>query len=132
MAAARALSLEVGRVIRSHPAVVLGLPTGQTPILFYRQLARLFRAGRVDFSRVSTFNLDEFLGVAEGHPGSYHAYMRRHLLDHVNIPRRRRHLLNGLPDDVARECAHYERAITRAGGIDLLILGLGSNGHIGF
>jgi len=97
------LSVEVSRLVQGNPEAVLGLPTGRTPIPFYHQLARLYRAGRIDLSRVSSFNLDEFLGVSEQHPGSYHAYMRRHLFDQVNIPRRRRHLLNGLSDDVAGE-----------------------------
>ena len=88
--------------------------------------------GDVDFSRASTFNLDEFLGLAAGHPASYRTFMQRHLFDHVNLPARRIQFLNGATPDAAAECARYERAIDRAGGIDLQILGLGTNGHIGF
>ena len=112
--------------------MVLGLPTGRTPVPLYRELVRLHGAGRADFRRAATFNLDEFVGLAPHDPRSYHAFMRRHLFDHVNLSRRRIHFLNGAARDVARECARYERAIVRAGGIDLQILGLGSNGHVGF
>jgi len=88
--------------------------------------------GWIDFSRASTFNLDEFLGVSREDPRSYYAFMRRHLFDHVSIPRQRIHVLDGAAADPDRECERYERAIERAGGIDLQILGLGTNGHIGF
>lgn len=131
-AVARLLSLEVSRIIGANPSTVLGLPTGRTPVRFYSQLSRLYARGQIDFSRVSTFNVDEFVGVGADHPGSYHAYMRRHLFDHVNIARPRQHLLDGRAGDLVGECARYERAIKAAGGIDLLILGLGPNGHIGF
>ena len=83
-------------------------------------------------SKATTFNLDEFLGLAGDHPGSYRAFMQRHLFDRVNLPPRRIHFLNGAARDATAECARYERAIARAGGIDLQILGLGVNGHIGF
>ena len=128
----RALALEVARRLAEKPDIVLGLPTGRTPVPLYRELVRLHDAGRVDFRRASTFNLDEFAGLAPDDPRSYQAFMRRHLFDHVDLSRRRIHFLNGAARDVARECARYERAIVRAGGIDLQILGLGSNGHIGF
>ncbi len=82
--------------------------------------------------QVGRSNLDEFVGLEPGDPRSYHAFMRRHLFDHVNLAPRRIHLVNGAAPDLARECARYERAIARAGGIDLQILGLGLNGHIGF
>ncbi len=86
----------------------------------------------MDFSRAATFNLDEFLGIAADDPRSYHAFMRRHLFENINVAPRRVHLLNGLARNVARECERYERAIARAGGIDLQVLGLGANGHVGF
>jgi len=122
----------VGSVIALKPALVLGLPTGRTPIPFYREIVRLYRSGQIDFSRASTFNLDEFIGLPSTDPGSYHAFMRRHLFDHVNVRSRQIQFLNGMTRDAAAECARYERAIERAGGIDLQILGLGANGHIGF
>jgi len=131
-AVARALASDISRAIRAHSRLVLGLPTGRTPIPLYRELVRLHEAGRVSFSRVVTFNLDEFRGVDRRNPSSYYAFMRRHLFDHVNLAPRRVHFLNGVARDVARECARYERAIAHTGGIDLQILGLGANGHIGF
>ncbi len=129
---ARALAREVARALAAQPSLVLGLPTGRTPIPLYREIVRLHRAGRADFRGAATFNLDEFAGLAAGDPRSYHAFMRRHLFDHVNLSRGRIHFLDGAARDIARECARYERAIERAGGIDLQILGLGANGHIGF
>lgn len=129
---ARSLAADVARTTAVAPRAVLGLPAGRTPIPLYRQLVRLHRAGRLDLTRVSTFNLDEFLGLSPHDPRSYQAFMRAHLFDHVGISREQAHFLNGLPRDVDAECARYDRAIDRAGGIDLQILGVGANGHIGF
>ena len=126
----RALAAEFARCVNAAPRLVIGLPTGRTPIPLYRELVRLSVAGRVDFSRATTFNLDEFVGFAAGDPRSYHAFMRTHLFSRVTFART--HVPNGAAVDLARECARYERAIARAGGIDLQILGLGANGHIGF
>ena len=109
---------------------MLGLPTGRTPIPLYRELIRLRAAARVDLSHAVTFNLDEFVGLHARDPRSYHAFMRQHLFAHVTLART--HVLNGAADDPDRECERYERAIARAGGIDVQILGLGANGHIGF
>jgi glucosamine-6-phosphate deaminase len=111
---------------------VLGLATGRTPVPLYQRLVDLHRKGEVDFSRVTTFNLDEFWGLGPGHPGSYRSYMQRHLFAHVNIDPARINFLNGSAGDPERECARYERAIAAAGGIDLQVLGIGGNGHIGF
>jgi glucosamine-6-phosphate deaminase len=111
---------------------VLGLPTGRTPIPLYEELVALYREGRADFSRATAFNLDEFVGIPGRDPRSYGAFMRRHLFDHINLPPGRRHVLNGMARVAEVECAQYERAIARAGGLDLVILGLGANGHIGF
>jgi glucosamine-6-phosphate deaminase len=129
---ARALALDVARTLARQPSIVLGLPTGRTPIPLYRELAALHRAGRADFSRASTFNLDEFVGLGAPDPRSYRTFMQRQLFDHVNLSPRRIHFLNGAVNDVRAECERYERAIRRAGGIDLQLLGLGGNGHIGF
>jgi glucosamine-6-phosphate deaminase len=131
-AAARALADEVVRAVASCPGLVLGLPTGRTPVPFYRELVNAYQENRVNLSRVTTFNLDEFIGVRPSDPRSYRAFMQRQLFDHVNLARRRINFLNGMSDDSERECRRYERAIARAGGIDLMILGLGINGHIGF
>jgi glucosamine-6-phosphate deaminase len=131
-AAARALAQYVGRAIALKPPLVLGLPTGRTPIPFYRELAALAARYDIDFSQVTTFNLDEFLGIGADDPRSYRAFMHAHLFGHVNLSARRIHFLNGRARDVGAECERYERAIARVGGIDLQILGLGANGHIGF
>jgi len=129
---AHALARDVMRLLARKPAAVFGLPTGQTPIPFYRELARQNRVGRISFNQASTFNLDEFVGVSRNDPRSYYSFMRSHLFNHVDLARRRIHFLNGVANDLDAECARYDRAIERAGGIDLQILGLGANGHIGF
>ena len=129
---ARSLAREVADALNRNPSLVLGLPTGRTPIPLYRELVRLHRAGRADFSRATTFNLDEFAGISAHDPRSYHVFMRQQLFDDVNVPRRRINFLDGAAPDADRECARFERAIARAGRIDLQLLGLGANGHIGF
>ena len=131
-ALARGLAGNIAGALASDPGLVLGLPTGRTPIPLYREIVGLHQTGRADFSRVTTFNLDEFLGLGPRDPRSYRAFMQRHLFGHVNLSRRRIQFLNGATRDVERECRRYERAIDRAGGIDVQILGLGMNGHIGF
>jgi glucosamine-6-phosphate deaminase len=131
-AVARALAGQIGRLVARRPGAVLGLPTGRTPVLLYQRLRALHAAGRLDLSRVTTFNLDEFLGLPAGHPATYRAFMDEHLFGHVNLARRRIHFLNGAAADPVAECRRYEAAIERAGGIDLMILGIGVNGHIGF
>lgn len=131
-ALASAVADVVAERVRKSPSLVLGLPTGRTPLGLYRQLVRVARDGGVDFSRVSTFNLDEFLGVAGDEAGSYRQYMERHFFRHVNIDRRQIHFLDGAAADPQAECERYEAAIAAAGGIDLQILGIGANGHIGF
>lgn len=130
--AARVLAENIAGELRRQPALVLGLPTGRTPVPLYRSLCEMAAAGKADFSRATTFNLDEFLGVAASDPGSYRQFMERHLFRGINLPRRRIHFLNGAAPDPLREASRYERSIARAGGIDLLLLGLGANGHIGF
>jgi glucosamine-6-phosphate deaminase len=129
---ARALAHDIARAVAREPALVIGLPTGRTPIPLYHELVRLSESGRLDLSRARTFNLDEFVGVSARDPRSYHAFMRAHLFRHVNLPRGRTHVLNGAARDIVGECERYERAIARAGGIALQILGLGMNGHVGF
>jgi glucosamine-6-phosphate deaminase len=120
------------RALRVRPDVVLGLPTGRTPIPLYRELVRLHGRGEIDFSRATTFNLDEFAGVSPRDPRSYHAFMRRHLFDGVNLRPNRIQFLNGLARDGRREAARYERRLAAAGGLDLVLLGIGANGHLGF
>lgn len=131
-ALASALALRVLERIVANPRIVLGLPTGRTPLAFYRHLRERSHAGRVDWSGVRTFNLDEFVGLDAGHPGSYTAYMRAVLFDHVSIADENVHIPDGRAADLKGECRRYEAAIAAAGGIDLQILGIGTNGHIGF
>jgi glucosamine-6-phosphate deaminase len=128
---ARALARRIAAAVEANPSVVLGLPTGRTPLALYRELGALHAQG-ADFSGVTTFNLDEFLGIPPSHPGSYRSFMEQHLFRYVNIPTERHNFLDGAAPDPARECARYERAIADAGGIDLQVLGIGTNGHIGF
>jgi glucosamine-6-phosphate deaminase len=130
--AARTLASRLAELLAAKPDLVLGLPTGRTPIRLYGELAALHAQGQADFSRVTTFNLDEFLGIAPDHPGSFRTFMNTHFFSRVNLHRDRIHFLNGVAVDPAEECARYEREIAAAGGIDLLLLGLGTNGHIGF
>jgi glucosamine-6-phosphate deaminase len=118
--------------LQSMPASVLGLPTGATPQLVYALLVESFRAGSSDWRSATTFNLDEYRGLGRDHPQSFAQYMRRELFDHVNCPAGSTHIPDGLAPDPEREAAAYEAAITAAGGIDLLLLGLGGNAHIGF
>ena len=129
---ARALASRVAAAIHDNPSIVLGLPTGRTPIATYEELRRLHAEGRVSFARASTFNLDEWLGVDARHPGSFRQFMQRHLFDAIDLPPARVHFLDGMASDPDAECARYERDIEAAGGIDLQLLGLGMNGHIGF
>jgi glucosamine-6-phosphate deaminase len=130
--ASAALARRVAEGLRYKPSLVLGLPTGRTPTHLYRELAKMRARGDVDFSRATTFNLDEFVGVPPEHPASCRSFMERHLFAHVNLAPERIHFLIGSAADPDVERARYERAIEAAGGIDLQILGLGTNGHIGF
>lgn len=129
---ARELATHVADALEQKPALVLGLPTGRTPLLFYEELVALARAGHVDFARATTFNVDEFVGIPASHSGSYRTFMQRHLFDHIDIDPSRINFLDGTARDAVQECCRYEQAIDDAGGIDLLLLGIGTNGHIGF
>ncbi len=127
----KAATLVAGQV-NMKPNAVLGLATGSTPEGMYSELVRLFHAGAVDFSEVVTFNLDEYVGLDSSHPQSYHYYMHHHLFNHVNIPAGNIHIPSGNAADMAAFCREYDQKIAAAGGIDLQILGIGVNGHIGF
>lgn len=127
--AAAALVLEH---LSRNPRLVLGLPTGNTPIPMYRALVRAHEQGRADFSRAATFNLDEFAGLGKGDPGSYRTFMNAVFFDHVNVSPARAHMPDGRASDWRREIVRYERRIARAGGLDLVVLGVGGNGHLGF
>lgn len=130
--AARTLASRIAERVTSKPDLVIGLPTGRTPVRLYAELERLCDQRRIDFSRVTTFNLDEFLGIGSDHPGSFRTFMNEHFFTRVNLQTDRIHFLSGAARDCAAECARYEQEIAAAGGIDLLLLGLGTNGHIGF
>jgi glucosamine-6-phosphate deaminase len=130
--AARAVARLIAESIRTNPAVVLALPTGRTTLALYRALVDLCRTDRIDFRAVRTFNLDEFAGLPPIHPGSYRAFMARHLFRHVNLAPEHVHLPRGDAPDLGVEAARYEAAIAAAGGIELAVVGLGANGHIGF
>ncbi len=118
--------------INEKPDSVLGLPTGGTPLEMYSQLITMYKRGEVDFSKVATFNLDEYYGLSPDHPQSYHYYMYNNFFDHINIKEENIHILDGKTQNIKKECEEYERKIEQAGGIDLQILGIGPNGHIGF
>lgn len=111
---------------------VLGLPTGSTPIETYKELIRLHKAGEISFKNVITFNMDEYVGLPEEHPESYHSFMRRNFFDHIDIPAGNINILNGNAKDLASECEEYEKKIVAAGGIDLFMGGIGEDGHIAF
>ena len=130
-AAGHVLAERVIAALLANPSLVLGLPTGRTPIALYDELSRLTRSRHADWSSVTTFNLDEFVGLSPDHPGSYRQFMEAHLFSRVNVTPGRINFLNGVavPDE---ECRRYERAIVAADGIDIQILGIGTNGHIGF
>lgn len=128
----RRAALFIDAAVRRNPAMVLALPTGATPVQTYAELARLHRQTGTDWYRVTTFNLDEYVGMASGDPQSYAAFMERHLFAHTNLARERTHLPDGQAPDPDAEAARYEAAIDAAGGIDLAVLGVGTNGHLGF
>lgn len=114
-----------------HP-FVLGLPTGSSPEGMYANLVKAVKEGRVSFKHVLTFNMDEYVGLPEEHPESYHSFMARNLFDHIDCPKENIHILNGNAKDLKAECEHYEQMIADAGGIDLFIGGIGPDGHIAF
>ncbi|MBR5867355.1 MAG: glucosamine-6-phosphate deaminase [Spirochaetaceae bacterium] len=111
---------------------VLGLPTGSTPLGTYKHLIKLNKEGKVSFKNVITFNMDEYVGLDENHPQSYHYFMWSNFFNHIDIKKENVHILNGMAEDLAAECSAYEKAIEAAGGIDLFLGGIGVDGHIAF
>ncbi len=111
---------------------VLGLPTGSSPVSTYRELIRRHKAGDISFKHVVTFNMDEYVGIPEGHPQSYHCFMYENLFGHIDIPKQNIHILNGNAADLEKECMDYEKKIAEAGGIELFLGGIGADGHIAF
>lgn len=114
------------------PRCVLGLATGSSPIGTYEKLVEAHKAGRLDFSQVRTLNLDEYCGLPGDNPQSYRYFMDHHLFSQVNIPRENTYLPNGTAEDMAEESRRYEALVGSLGGVDLQLLGIGHNGHIGF
>ena len=129
---AASLARRVVDLVSRTPQLVLGLPTGRTPLPLYAELIRLARERAVDWSRVRTFNLDEFVGLGEGDRGSYRTFMSDRLFDPIGLAPSQIEFPDGRAPDLDAECERYEAALTRAGGLDVLILGIGVNGHIGF
>ena len=111
---------------------VLGLPTGSTPLGTYKELIGLYNQGIVSFENVVTFNMDEYVGLPQGHPESYHSFMWNNFFSHVNIKKENVNILNGNADDLEAECARYEEKIASYGGIQLFLGGIGPDGHIAF
>lgn len=120
-----------GQVLQK-PDSVLGLATGSTPIKAYDHMIKLYKQGAVDFSQVTTFNLDEYCKLDINDKNSYHSFMYENLFNEINIPKENINFLDGNADDIEQECKSYEKRIKKAGGIDIQLLGIGSNGHIAF
>jgi glucosamine-6-phosphate deaminase len=121
----------MARLVRANPRCVLGLAAGNTPLLVYGELIRLHQAG-LSFRSVTTFNLDEYVGLPETHPASFHRFMHRHLFAGVDIEASNIFIPNGMAQDLSEACRQYEHDIVSKGGIDLQLLGIGTDGHIGF
>ena len=122
----------VAELLNTKPNAVLGMATGSTPLGLYKELVRLHDREQLDFSRVTTFNLDEYVGLNVTHPQSYHHFMHEHFFSHVNIPPHNINIPSGTTSNYPAFCEWYEKRIVECGGIDLQILGIGGDGHIGF
>lgn len=122
----------VASQITLKPDSVLGLATGDTPLGMYKYLIRIYQEGNVDFNDVKTFNLDEYYGIDQSNPHSYYFYMMENFFQHINIQKQHIHIPRGMTESIEKECDEYEKQIESAGGLDLQILGIGRNGHIGF
>ncbi|GHT49533.1 glucosamine-6-phosphate deaminase [Spirochaetia bacterium] len=111
---------------------VLGLPTGSSPIGIYKELVAMYKSGKISFKDVVTFNMDEYVGLDEKHPQSYHTFMAENFFNHVDVPQSNQNILNGMAKDLQAECEGYEKRIEAAGGIELFLGGIGEDGHIAF
>ena len=130
--AARLAATLIASGIQRKPTLVLGLATGGTPRLLYDELIRMHRTEGLDLSHIQTFNLDEYLGLPPNHPASYRRFMQENFFDQTNIAPHRTFVPDGMTKDIPRHCRAYEEHIKAVGGIDIQVLGIGSNGHIGF
>ena len=130
------MSKEVAKIIKKeiikNPSLVLGLATGSTPIGFYKELIKMNEAKEIDFKNIITFNLDEYVGLENHHKNSYHYFMYDILFNHININNKNIHIPNGIAKDIQKHCINYDNLIKKHGGIDVQILGIGTNGHIAF
>jgi glucosamine-6-phosphate deaminase len=131
-AMSRAAALEIGDVLNAKPNAVLGMATGSTPLGVYLELVKMHKRGELDFSQVTTFNLDEYVGLPTTHEQSYHRFMHENFFRHVNIPPQNVHIPSGTTSNYRAFCEWYEKRIEECGGIDVQILGIGSDGHIAF
>lgn len=122
----------IQQAIRQKPDCVLGLATGATPIGTYQELIKRYNEREIDFSQVKTFNLDEYYGLRGDHPQSYYTFMHQNLFQHINVPNENIHIPSGVPENVVKYCKDFEQVISASGGIDVQLLGIGKNGHIGF
>jgi len=122
----------IAEQVKKKPDSVLGFATGSTPIGAYERLIALYKSGQLDFSNITTFNLDEYYPIERSHVQSYHHFMHETLFQHINIDPRNTHVPSGEATNADAECVRYENAIDAAAGIDLQLLGIGLNGHIGF
>ena len=122
----------IANLIKEKPNTVLGLATGSTPIPLYSELVRMHEDEGLSFSDVTTFNLDEYIGLSGDHPCSYQFFMNEELFGKIDMSSGSIHIPNGEVEDIESECLQYEEAIRSSGGIDLQVLGIGSDGHIGF
>ncbi len=122
----------IARLIREKPKAVLGLATGSTPLALYKELVRMHRDDSLSFKSVTTFNLDEYVGLDPSHPCSFYSEMHKNLFCHLDLAKGATHLPDGMTDDLPASCANYEAAIKSAGGIDLQLLGIGHDGHLAF
>lgn len=122
----------IASLLLTKPQAMLGLATGSTPIGIYRHLADMYRKGQVSFARAYAVNLDEYVGLSQSHPQSYRSFMNEHLFQHIDIPMAHTHVPDGNAMDLAAECAALEQVILDHGPVDLQLLGIGHNGHIGF
>lgn len=122
----------IAGVLAAKKDMIMGLATGSTPVPMYREMARRCDAGEMDFSAARSFNLDEYIGLPETHDQSYRYFMNDNLFNHINIDKANTHVPCGIGADHAADAAHYDEMIEAAGGIDIQVLGIGNNGHIGF
>lgn len=123
---------EMAKVIKNNNKAILGLATGGSPVGMYKELINMNKSGEIDFSDITTVNLDEYIGLRGDHPQSYRYFMNENLFNHINIDKNKTYVPNGLAKDIEKECTSYDAKIEELGGIDVQLLGVGNNGHIAF